>query len=63
MAKAIRLIPTAALGGVLLVALVAEVEALTSEQAAWIAPHRAVYEITLEHAAPGSGVQADGTGA
>lgn len=56
MAKVLRLIATAAMGGALLVALVAQVSALTGKHGASIAPHRAVYEITLEHASPGSGV-------
>lgn len=56
MAKVLRLIATAATGGALLVALVAQVSALTGKHGAYIAPHRAVYEITLEHASPGSGV-------
>ena len=56
MAKVLRLIPTAAMGGAFLVAFVTQVSALTGKQGASIAPHRAVYEITLEHASPGSGV-------
>ncbi len=56
MAKVLRLIPTAAMGGAFLLALVTQVSALTGKQGASIAPHRAVYEITLDHATPGSGV-------
>jgi len=56
MAKVLRLIPTAAIGGVFLVALVAQVTAVMGKERASIVAHRAVYEIALEQASPGSGI-------
>lgn len=61
MAKMLRLISTVAIGGAFLVALAAQIEAKRGMEGAAIAPHRAVYEITMDSASPGSGV-ADMTG-
>lgn len=52
---------TAALSGVLLVTLLGEPQAQVGTSAVAFRPHRAVYDITFDHATPGSGV-ADMTG-
>ncbi|MGI9404306.1 MAG: EipB family protein, partial [Hyphomicrobium sp.] len=61
MAKVLRVISTAAIGGALLAALATQVWAVRGKEGSSIAPHRAVYEIRLDRASPGSGV-ADMTG-
>ena len=61
MAKALRLLSTAVICGAFLVVLAAQVSAVAGKEGASMAPHRAIYEITLDRASPGSGV-ADMTG-
>jgi hypothetical protein len=60
-AKVLRLVPIATIGAALLFALAAQVSAEGSWARASIAPHRAIYAITMDRASPGSGV-ADMTG-
>ena len=61
MSKVLRLILTVAIGGALALALAPQIAAKRGVEGAAIAPHRAVYEITMDSASPGSGV-ADMTG-
>lgn len=61
MSQPAKLLGIAALSGVLLVSSLGEPQAQVGTSAVAFRPHRAVYDITFDHATPGSGV-ADMTG-
>ena len=61
MSQQAKLLGTIALSGVLLVNSLGQPQAQVGTSAVAFRPHRAVYDITFDHATPGSGV-ADMTG-
>ena len=56
MAEATKLVGAAVVGGAILIVPLAQLSAHAGPSGADFRPHRAVYEITFDHATPGSGV-------